>query len=194
MIKKNDNSTKNKIIDAVARLITTEGIDSVSMKKVAKLAGLSVAAAYSHFKNKEDMLRQTYLSRRQHYNDFMNAHVSKSGTARVRLVSYMRNIYNFGQLYPEDLILIDTVVNSPLRRQFFSTGTEPPALTDQWLKIADDGKRDAEFQALDSWGILFLAFHVIVDYIKDVKYGNIASDRLSIDEVIDVIMHGIIKH
>lgn len=55
----------------------------------------------------------------------MNDQVSKSGTAMIRLVSYMRNVYNFGQLYPDDLILIDIVVNGPLRKQFFSTGSEP---------------------------------------------------------------------
>lgn len=82
----------------------------------------------------------------------MNDQVSKSGTAMIRLVSYMRNVYNSGQLYPDDLILIDIVVNSPLSKQFFTTGSEPPALTDQWIKIADDGKRDKEFQTLDSWG------------------------------------------
>lgn len=63
-------------------------------------------------------------------------------------------------------------------------------LTNQWIKIADDGKRDKEFQTLDSWG----AFHAIVDYIKDVKYGNIDGNCLSVDEVIDIIMNGIVKH
>lgn len=194
MVKQKNKTTKERIIDAVAQLITTEGVNAVSMQRVAKVAGLSGAAPYSHFQNKEDMLRQTYLSRRQHYNDFMAAHVSQSGTARIRLVSYMRNVYNFGQLFPDDLILIDTVVNSPLRHRFFKTGNEPAVLTDEWIKIADDGKENGEFQPIDSWGILFMAFHAVVDYVKDVKYGNLAADKFSVDEVIDVVMHGITRH
>lgn len=55
---------KNELLEAGIDLINKEGEDSFSLRKVAALCGVSHAAPYSHFKNKDDLLKemQTYVT------------------------------------------------------------------------------------------------------------------------------------
>lgn len=55
---------KNELLEAGIRLINQEGEESFSLRKVAALCGVSHAAPYSHFQNKDDLLRemQSYVT------------------------------------------------------------------------------------------------------------------------------------
>jgi AcrR family transcriptional regulator len=61
---------RNSLIEAGIELINSEGEKQFSLRKVAALCGVSHAAPYSHFKNKEDLLyaMQDYVT-----NQFMQA-------------------------------------------------------------------------------------------------------------------------
>jgi len=47
---------RNSLIEAGIELINQEGAKQLSLRKVAALCGVSQAAPYSHFQNKEDLL------------------------------------------------------------------------------------------------------------------------------------------
>jgi AcrR family transcriptional regulator len=47
---------KNALIEAGLQIISREGIDDLSIRSVAKKIGVSHAAPYRHFKNKEDLI------------------------------------------------------------------------------------------------------------------------------------------
>ncbi|HWQ75612.1 MAG TPA: TetR/AcrR family transcriptional regulator [Syntrophomonas sp.] len=49
---------KNELLEAGIDLINKEGESSFSLRKVAALCGVSHAAPYSHFLNKEDLLKE----------------------------------------------------------------------------------------------------------------------------------------
>jgi AcrR family transcriptional regulator len=55
---------KNELLEAGIDLINKEGNDNFSLRKVAALCGVSHAAPYSHFQNKDDLLKemQTYVT------------------------------------------------------------------------------------------------------------------------------------
>jgi AcrR family transcriptional regulator len=55
-----DTAGNDSLLKAVANAITQAGTGDASMEMVAKCAGLSKSGLYSHFKNKEDMLRQFF--------------------------------------------------------------------------------------------------------------------------------------
>lgn len=48
--------TKTRIIEAARDLYFEEGLNALTMRKVAKYAGMSTMAAYRHFENKDDLL------------------------------------------------------------------------------------------------------------------------------------------
>lgn len=56
----------NELIEIGIQLINEEGIDNFSLRKVARIAGVSPTACYNHFKNKEDLIAsmKEYVSNR----------------------------------------------------------------------------------------------------------------------------------
>jgi len=48
---------KEALIEAGIELINQEGLDKLSLRKVASLCGVSQAAPYTHFQSKEDLLQ-----------------------------------------------------------------------------------------------------------------------------------------
>ena len=60
---------RNALIETGIQLVSTEGVNAFSLRKVAAACGVSHAAPYSHFQNKENSLKQcNYLSQ----IDFLN--------------------------------------------------------------------------------------------------------------------------
>ena len=55
---------RNSLIEAGIELINQEGAKQLSLRKVSALCGVSQAAPYSHFQNKEDLLKamQEYVT------------------------------------------------------------------------------------------------------------------------------------
>ena len=47
---------RNALIEESIKMINTSGEDSLSMRKLAERCGVSMAAPYAHFKNKEEMI------------------------------------------------------------------------------------------------------------------------------------------
>lgn len=63
---KNNNDTKQKLIDVTRQMIDRSGIDSVSMRDLGKEANLSRGAVYVYFKNKDDLLQPLSLKILKH--------------------------------------------------------------------------------------------------------------------------------
>ena len=47
---------RNALIETGIQLVSTEGVNAFSLRKVAAACGVSHAAPYSHFQNKEELL------------------------------------------------------------------------------------------------------------------------------------------
>lgn len=52
-------SSKDLLMEAALAILARDGFDGVTIRKIADYCSLSVAAPYKHFKNKEDILRQS---------------------------------------------------------------------------------------------------------------------------------------
>lgn len=52
---------RNALIETGIHLVNTEGVNSFSLRKVAAACGVSHAAPYSHFQNKEELLEAMQL-------------------------------------------------------------------------------------------------------------------------------------
>ncbi len=53
--------TKTRIIESARDIYLAEGLQALSMRKVAKHAGLSTMAAYRHFENKDDLISHVIM-------------------------------------------------------------------------------------------------------------------------------------
>ena len=53
---------RNALLQATLSLVNSGGIQSASMAKIAKIAGVSPATIYLYFENKQDLVNQLYLT------------------------------------------------------------------------------------------------------------------------------------
>lgn len=53
--------TKVRLMESARDIYLSEGLQALSMRKVAKLAGVSTMATYRHFTNKEDLINHVIL-------------------------------------------------------------------------------------------------------------------------------------
>lgn len=106
---------RNALIETGIELVTTEGIDAFSLRKVAAACGVSHAAPYSHFKNKEDLLEamqifitdqfSTLLENIIQNNDHASTILKELGVAYISFFMEHSTYYQF--LYAQSNIKID---------------------------------------------------------------------------------------
>jgi len=88
---------KNELIEMGLEYIDKNGVESLSLRKLAETAGVSCAAPYAHFKNKEDFLTaiQDYITER--FMDVLTGAAEfcndKSRLLIVLGISYVRFFY-----------------------------------------------------------------------------------------------------
>jgi len=87
---------KNAIIKAAITLVKSKGAASISLREVSKKAGVSHAAPYRHFNNKNDLLaaiaqkgfyklKKQISQAEQHYADDPKKQLTEAGAAYVEL-------------------------------------------------------------------------------------------------------------
>ena len=79
-----DDSRKEQIMDAVIKLVTTVGVDKMTIRQIAKEAGVSHALVTYHYGNKTQLVGEAWLTALARYAAEINAEVrKKSNLARI---------------------------------------------------------------------------------------------------------------
>ena len=85
---------RRALIDAARRLLETEGPTALSLRAVAREAGVSPAAPYHHFKDKGELLDAVAHEGWDLLNDLMTAARANEDSVRTKLtalgVAYVR--------------------------------------------------------------------------------------------------------
>jgi AcrR family transcriptional regulator len=95
------SETRNILLNATRKLIDKEGIDSISMRTVGSLAGLSRTAMYRHFENKESLLAAIVVENFITLGDLIKNLKSDTKNARQLLFDLFIEYYNFGINNPD---------------------------------------------------------------------------------------------
>ncbi|MBN1304440.1 MAG: TetR/AcrR family transcriptional regulator [Anaerolineales bacterium] len=97
----NSTSTKEKILKATLEIINSEGISKVTVRKIAAMAGVNIAAVNYHFGSKERVIDEAlgYLAGR-----FDVAFVQlrdENQVPEVRFFNFLKAFHETEILYPE---------------------------------------------------------------------------------------------
>jgi TetR/AcrR family transcriptional regulator len=86
--EKEKEQRSNYIIDAAERLFFAKGYDTVSMDDIAAEVGLSKAALYRYFKNKDSLFMHIVFRKVEEFGEYMSDHVGegKTGLEKIRFV------------------------------------------------------------------------------------------------------------
>ena len=69
---------RNALIETGIQLVSTEGVNAFSLRKVAAACGVSHAAPYSHFQNKEELLEAMQLFITDRFSKQLESAVQKN--------------------------------------------------------------------------------------------------------------------
>ena len=96
-----EGETRQKILDATARLIQMKGLARVTTKEIARETGLSEGALYRHFEHKEEVFFAVLMKHLPMFLEIFQAHVAGTGNVSENLEAIaLAAIQYFGQLIP----------------------------------------------------------------------------------------------
>lgn len=96
----NQQNTKTRIIESARDIYLAEGLQSLSMRKVAKQAGLSTMATYRHFENKDDLISHVIMEGFRIFQTYFYKAL-EGKTAAERLVLSADSYYLFAVENPK---------------------------------------------------------------------------------------------
>ncbi len=99
--KEEHSSTKRKIIEAALRIISTEGFYKVTIRKVASLAGVNVAAINYHFGTKDQLINEALLNITEQLKSSFTALRSEEIEPEERLNAFLDNYAETIVRYPD---------------------------------------------------------------------------------------------
>jgi AcrR family transcriptional regulator len=96
-----DVSVQGKIIEATIECIEREGIQAVTIRKIAKLAGVNSAAINYYFRSKEKLVEEVKRSTVEHvFEDWREIINDESRTVRERLFLLFTDYMEGAIMYP----------------------------------------------------------------------------------------------
>ena len=72
---------RNALIEEGIKIINTSGEDSLSMRKLAEKCGVSMAAPYAHFKNKEEMVNAIKQYVEEAFSEYLEKAIASATVA-----------------------------------------------------------------------------------------------------------------
>jgi len=91
---------RNKLSAAAQELYLSDGIEGVSMRKVADMVGVSAPAIYRHFKNKDELLNEIVIEGLKILEGYLRPAL-EAGTPYDRLIGMTEGYLNFALEQPK---------------------------------------------------------------------------------------------
>jgi AcrR family transcriptional regulator len=93
-----ERDTKTKILDAAAQLLRDKGVSGTTTREIARAAGLSDAAIYSHFKSRGELLNALIPASLVDYRGSADAFLKRVGKGTIKgnlkfLMNLARDFY-----------------------------------------------------------------------------------------------------
>jgi AcrR family transcriptional regulator len=113
---------KNELIQSGIKMIQQDGIEKLSLRKLASICGVSEAAPYSHFENKEQLLAamQEYVTEQLtqclksavETTDKQNSETAISNMGKAYVLFFMEHPEYYIFLFAQPCVKIDLSMNS----------------------------------------------------------------------------------
>jgi AcrR family transcriptional regulator len=168
------------LLRAVAGAVAEAGPWKASMDMVARRSGLSKSGLYAHFKSKQDMLRQLFMTEFQAMAEHAEACVRESAVPEERFYLAIIGIANYLRSRREILVALDWIrtrrfhlgltVPSRIRRVFSDIRITPPG-----------GTADAETlsEHFVQW-VLFLIANTLMRRLAGTEFSGVTDDSFRI--------------
>lgn len=130
-----NNIEDDSLLKAVAAAVASAGPWEASMEQVAHKSGLAKSSLYGHFKSKQDMLHQLFMTETERIIDFARQGIKLSALTQEQLYLGIFSIVEYLRSKPDILVTLDWLRN---RRLNLETGGKPPPHPSISLWIFED--------------------------------------------------------
>jgi AcrR family transcriptional regulator len=147
-------STAKRIAVAARRLLDKEGVEAVTMRRVAAAVGVTAMAVYRHYPDRKGLLNALADEGFRELAERLDA-VRSSGSFEERLTRVLDVNLTFGFENPR---LFELMFLTPREgaRQYpkdFAAGKSPTA--NLWAQLLEEGMASGYFRKDDLWAIVF---------------------------------------
>ena len=104
-----EETENNALLKAVAWAVAEAGPWDASMEMVAKHSGISKSGLYAHFKNKQDMLMQLFMTEFTRIVDFAKMQIETTEEAEEQLYLAIISIVDYLKSRPEILVALEWI-------------------------------------------------------------------------------------
>ncbi|GHV91735.1 hypothetical protein AGMMS50268_22380 [Spirochaetia bacterium] len=179
-----EDTQDNALLRAVAGAVAEAGPWNASMEMVAQRSGLSKSGLYAHFKNKQDMMGQLFLTEFDRIINYAELNIKASAVPEEQLYLAIISIADYLRSRPEILVALDWIrtrrldlgLSFPPRLYRFITNIKLDAFQERQDKAAGggissgdnsgicygiDGEAETSSDWLAQW-ILFLIVHTLM--------------------------------
>ena len=160
--------SRNAILREAAQLATVEGINGLSIGRLAEAVGMSKSGLFAHFGSKEELQLATIETARELFDEIVVEPALKAPTAIERLRQLIENFLRHVQdkVYPGGCFYVS--VGAELGAQSGPVRDQAVALSGEWMQLVVstireaqaegdiDAAEDAEQLAFDLTGYLLL--------------------------------------
>jgi AcrR family transcriptional regulator len=107
---------RDKILEFTTQLIAEEGVNGSPMSQIAKKAGIAVGTFYHHFKSKEEIINEIYISIKKNFGFILEKSKEKELGYKEEFEDVWLGVYNF-------------FVNNPVQFKFLQQIDHCPIIT-----------------------------------------------------------------
>jgi AcrR family transcriptional regulator len=177
------NDASERLLKAVASAVAEAGPWNVSMDMVAQRAGISKSGLYVHFRNKQDMLTQLFLTEFDRIFVRTEAAMRLVDTVEEKLYMVISSIADYLRSYPEILFAMDWIRTRQLNLNF----SVPPHLyrifaefhfdEDRFSHIVEETNNDEGRYCIPQW-IVFLIVNTLMYRPEDIDFVDVPDESM----------------
>jgi AcrR family transcriptional regulator len=136
--------SRNAILREAAQLATVEGINGLSISRLADAVGMSKSGLFAHFGSKEELQLATIETARVLFNEIVIEPASTAPTAYERLRQLIENFLRHveDKIYPGGCFYVSVGVE--LAAQSGPVRDEAVTLSAEWMQLVVSTIRDAQ--------------------------------------------------
>jgi AcrR family transcriptional regulator len=180
------------LIKAVASVVAEAGPWNASMEMVARRSGLSKSGLYAHFKSKQDMMRQLFMTEFGRIIAFAGEGIRESGVPEEQLYLGICSITSYLRQRPEILAALDWIRTrrldlgrlGPPPPHFFNVFRNIRLLIEGWgsnkVSGEEEGSLDDSPEDLISQWIFFLILNMLMRRPEGMAFADFPNSSIRV--------------
>jgi len=165
-----DETKKESIAQAAIQLINEIGLAETSMSKIAQKAGVSAATIYVYFENKNDMIKELFLTVKQDMQQKIFYDIQDSMPTKMAFELLLKNYMGYFLNNKAYFLFYEQCINSPLVHSLCRD--EAQVLVKPIMDFLEKGKAQYIFKQVDTYLIFVSAFSSAIQFAKNYFNGG----------------------